>query len=128
MLDDKIPKAKIKSSIRISTCSSPISDDEDFKTSTLSYLGSPTAKSLGLSGSPVLQNVAETPKSQTSSPVSPTVHRAADNLVCTPPNFPLPSRPESCYGSHPRSRTPSNLFPEETIDTLTPLLSLFPSI
>ena len=128
MLDDKVPKAKIKSSIRMSVCSSPISDDEDFKTSTLSYLGSPTAKSLGLSGSPVHQNVAETPKSRTSSPVSPAVHRAADNTVCAPSNFPLPSRPESCYGAHARSRSPSNLFSDETIDNLTPLISLFPSI
>lgn len=128
MLDDKVPKAKIKSSITASTCSSPVSDDEDFKTSTLSYLGSPAAKTLGLSALSVPQNVAETPKSRTSSPVSPTVHRVADNVVGAPPNFPLPSRPESCYGSHSRSRTPSNLFSDEAIGTLTPLLSLFPSI
>jgi hypothetical protein len=125
MLDDKVPKAKIKSSISISTCSSPVSEDEDFKTSTLSYLGSPTAKTLGLSGSPVPQDVAETPKSRTLSPVSPTVHRAADNLVCGPPDIPLPSRPESCYSS--RSRSPSGVFSDE-VGALAPLLSLFPSI
>ena len=128
MLDDKVPKAKKKPSLTISTCSNPVSDDEDFKISTLSYLSSPTAKTLGLSGSPVSQNVAETPKSRTFSPVSPTVHKAADNLVCAPPNFPLPSLPESCYGSRSRSRSPSDLFLEDTIDTLSPLLSLFPSI
>jgi pheromone a factor receptor len=128
MLDVKVPKAKINLSIRLSTCSSPVSEDEQFKTSTLSYLGSPTAKTLGLSGSPVPQNVSETPKSRTSSPVSPAVQRAADNPVSAPPNVPLPSRPESCYGSHSRSRSPSNLFLDETIGTLTPLLSLFPSI
>ena len=126
MLDSKVPKTKIKSSIRLSTCSSPVSDDEHFKTSTLSYLGSPTAKTLGLSsGSPVPQNVAETSKSRTSSPVFPAVHRAA---VSPPPNVPLPSRPESCYESLSRSRTPSNLFSDDTIGTLTPLLSLFPKV
>ena len=119
----------------ISTCSSPVptisavSDDEDFKTSTLSYLGSPTAKTLGLSGSPVPQNVVtEIPKSRTSSPVSPSVHKAADNLVYAPPNSPLPSIPPACYGSRSRSLSPSNLPSEETIDTLSPLLSLFPSV
>ena len=126
MLDSKVPKTKIKSSIRLSTCSSPVSDDEHFKTSTLSYLGSPTAKTLGLSsGSPVPQNVAETSKSRTSSPVFPAVHRA---VVSPPPNVPLPSRPESCYESLSRSRTPSNLFSDDTIGTLTPLLSLFPKV
>ena len=128
MLDDKVPKAKIKSSIRMSTCSSPISEDEDFKSATLSYLGSPTAKTLGLNtGSPVPQNIAETPKSRTSSPVFPTVHRTSDNVVRAPPNVPLPSRPESCYGPHSRCRSPSStdLFSDETI---APLLSLFPKV
>jgi pheromone a factor receptor len=129
MLDGKVPKTRIKSSITISTCSSPVSEDDDFKTSTLSYLGSPTAKTLGLSGSPVPPNVAEIlPTSRTSSPVSPIVHKAADNLVYAPPNSPLPSLPASCYGSRSRSRSPSNLPSEETIGALTPLLSLFPSI
>ena len=126
MLDGKVPKAKIKSSLRLSTCSSPISEDDHFKTSTLSYLGSPTAKTLGLSGVP--QNVAEKPNSRTSSPVFPAVHRAADSSMSAPPNVPLPSRPESCYGSVSRSRSPSNLFLDETIGTLTPLLSLFPKV
>lgn len=130
MLDDKAPRAKAKPSITISsTCSSPISEDDDFKTSTLSYLGSPTAKTLGLSGVPVPQKVAEMPQSPTSSPVSPvspTFHKAGVNPVCAPPNSALPSLPESCYGS--RSRPSSNLFPKETSGSLTPLLSLFPTI
>ena len=132
MLNDKGSKAKIKSSLTVSTCPSPVSEDEDFKTSTLSYLSSPTAKTLGLSGSPVPQNVAETPKLRTPSPVSPAVHpavhRAADNSVFAPPNFSLPSRQEPCYESHPRSSSPSNLISEEIIDTLSPVLSLFPAI
>jgi pheromone a factor receptor len=131
MLNDKVSKAKMKSSITISTCSSPVSDDEDFKTSTLSYLGSPTARTLGLSGSPVPPDVAEIPRSRTTSPVFPTVYtgKATDNPAYDPPNSPLPSLPESCYGSRSRSRSPSMPSEiEETISTLTPLLSLFPSI
>ena len=127
MLNDRVSKAKMKSSITISTCSSPVSDDEDFKTSTLSYLNSPTARTLGLSGSPVSPNVAETPRSPTTSPFH--TGKAADNPVYNPPNSPLPSRPESCYGSRSRSRSLSMSSEiEETISTLTPLLSLFPSI
>ena len=111
MLDDKIPKAKIRPYITIPSCSSPaptitpVSEDEVFKTSTISYLGSPTAKTLGLSGSLVPQNTAEIPKLRTPSPVSPTVY--------APPNSPLPSLPPSCYGSHSQTRSPSNLPSEE---------------
>ena len=127
MLDERVPKTKAKPSITISsTCSSPVSDDDDFKNSTLSYLGSPTAKTLGLSGAPVPQKAVEMPKSSTSSPVSPTIHKAADNLACSPPNSALPSLPESSHRS--RSRSPSNLPPDERISTLTPIISLFPSI
>jgi hypothetical protein len=71
MLDDKVPKSKAKPSVTISsTCSSPDSEDDDFKTSTLSYLCSPTAETLGLSGLPVSQKVVAIPKSPTSPPVS----------------------------------------------------------
>ena len=128
-MDDRVPKAKIKSSLSISTCSSPVSDDGDFKTSRLSYLGSPTAKTPGgLSGSSVPQNVAGIPKSRSSSPVSPTVHKAADNLLYAPPNSALPSLPAPCYGSHSGSSSPSEFPSDEEISTLNPILSLFPPI
>ena len=119
MLDDKVPKTKIKLSTSIPSCSSPsptitVSEDDVFKTPALSYLGSPTAKTPSLSRLSVPQNAAEYLKSQTPSPISPTFHKAAvDNPVYSPPNSPLPSIPESCYESCPRSWSPSDLPLEE---------------
>ena len=120
MLDDMVPKTKIKLSITIPTCSSPtptitVSEDEVFKTPTLSYLGSPTTKTLSLLRFSVPQNITEIPKPRTPSPISPTFHKAAvDNPVYSPPNSPLPTLPASCYGSRSRSYSPSDLPSEDT--------------
>ncbi|KAF8809927.1 hypothetical protein BYT27DRAFT_7093150 [Phlegmacium glaucopus] len=117
MLDVKVPKAKKgtgkTSAMVVSTCSSPtptittvVTEDEVFMTSTLSYLSSPTATTLGLSGPSVPRKVVELPpKPRISPPLSPTLLKATDNLVPTSPISPLPGLPASCYASRPRSHS-----------------------
>lgn len=130
MLDVKGPKAKEKagnsSSMRISTCSSPtptistvLTEDEAFMASTLSYLGSPTAKTLGLSGSPVPRRAFDiSPRPRIPSPFSPIHLKTTDNPVPTPPTSPLPSLPNLCYMSRSQSHPPISCS-EDTIANRT---------
>ena len=91
MLDVKVRKfkkntGKPSSTIPISARSTPtptistvVTEDEVFMASTLSYLDSSTAKTLGLSGSPVSPGAFELPpEPRTPLPLPPVAHKAAE--------------------------------------------------
>ncbi|KAF8963271.1 pheromone A receptor-domain-containing protein [Flammula alnicola] len=155
-LDEKRPKRKTSKSPSPTFCSTPTpsnrsvspsnksitDEDQAFMASTLSYLGSPTAKTLGIAPpiqiplpaqSPLVRRTLEIPPRPTSPPpiptpksimkpapkfvpedVEPTLSSVLHAAWPIPPVSPTPSLPSSRHGTRSRSHSPASSA-EETI-------------
>src|SRR6266542_3029291 len=76
---------------------SPTDDDKAFMASTLSYLGSPTAKTLGISSSPQFQAAVDSPPQFLEIPPKP---------LSPPPPVPVQTSPSMRLKYSPRPDTP----------------------